>query len=93
MLMRFLRRRKGLISASAIILSACVVQPAPQRYTRPETTQEQFLQDRYECIRESQQGPILSCSLISACMGARGYALSAAGDLAPPAGMAVACRR
>jgi hypothetical protein len=94
--MPIVRARRGTLSsigaAVVVLLASCVVQPPAQRYTRPNTTQEQFMQDRYECLQESQRGPIPSCSLISACMGARGYALSPDGDLAPPAGMAVACR-
>jgi hypothetical protein len=78
--------------AILLALAACVVRPAPQRYTRPDTTQEQFMQDRYGCLQESQRGPVPSCSLISACMGAHGYTLDPGGDLAPPPGMAVACR-
>jgi hypothetical protein len=73
-------------------MAGCVVQRPAQRYTRAETTQEQFMQDRYECLQEAQRGPTASCNLISACMGARGYILNPAGDLAPPPGMAVACQ-
>jgi hypothetical protein len=83
------------IGAAAIpltLLAACVVQHPAQRYTRPDTTQEQFMQDRYECLQEAQRGPATSCTLISACMGARGYLLNPAGDLAPPPGMGVACQ-
>jgi hypothetical protein len=82
----------GTSAGILLTLAACVVQPPAQRYTRPDTTQAQFMQDRYECLQESQRGPVPSCSLISACMGARGYMLNPEGDLAPQPGMAVACR-
>jgi hypothetical protein len=88
-------RRAALAALGAAVMvmpAACVVQPPAQRYTRPNTTQQQFMQDRYECLQEAQRGPVPSCSLISACMGARGYVLSSEGDLAPPANMVVACR-
>jgi hypothetical protein len=96
-MMLIVRERRGTLSsigAAAILvaLAACVVQPPAQRYTRPDTTQDQFMRDRYECLQESQRGPVPSCSLISSCMGARGYILNAGGDLAPPPGMAVSCQ-
>jgi hypothetical protein len=95
-MMLSVRARRGTLTfigaAMMVMTAACVVQLPAQRYTRPNTTQEQFMQDRYECLQESQRGPVPSCSLISACMGARGYASSPEGDLAPPANMVVACR-
>jgi predicted small lipoprotein YifL len=94
LIVRAMRVTLSSIGAAAILvaLAACVVQPPAQRYTRPDTTQQQFMQDRYECLQEAQRGPVASCSLISSCMGARGYILTPGGDLAPPPGMAVACQ-
>ena len=90
-----------------VSLAACA--PPLTRYTRPDTTQQQFLKDRYECLKQSEQrvsGAVVNpyggaassheranCGLWYSCLAARGYVIDAAGDLAAPPGMAVPCYR
>jgi len=78
------------------------------RYSHPTATQDQFMKDRYECLMQAQQGQsgavvnqyggvassgvITSCGVWVSCLGARGYVRDPNGPLAPPPGMAVACR-
>jgi hypothetical protein len=97
---RRLLRRVLLLSTFASIVACAMTRPPAQRYVRPNTTQEQFMQDRYDCLQEAQRqspypatpyGPSTSCELISACLGARGYSANPQGDLAPPENVAVLC--
>jgi hypothetical protein len=96
-----------LLAALAVFLVACT--PPLTRFTRPDTTQQQFMKDRYECLQEAEQrvsgafansyGAAASsheranCGLWYGCLAARGYALDKAGDLAAPQGTAVLCYR
>ena len=75
------------------------------RWSKEGTTQADFLRDRYECLRDSQQQDsrffanaqvaagrsrqITDSGLFVACMNARGYARDDAGPFAPPADGAV----
>jgi hypothetical protein len=88
--------RSGGVAVIAMAMAACVSPPA-MRYTKPDTTQEEFMRDRYECLQDPQNkipgtyGPVVSCTLLSACFGYRGYILDPHGNLAPPPGMIVPC--
>ncbi|WP_041453466.1 hypothetical protein [Anaeromyxobacter dehalogenans] len=78
------------------------------RWSKEGGTQSAFLQDRYACLRESQQnrsiavvtqyggsgssGQVTDGGLFVACMSARGYALDANGQFAPPPGTEIYVR-
>jgi len=82
--------------------------PAPVQYTKPGATQQEFMQDLNECIRAAQppytgvtadqsgvpppSGSVTSCSVLIACMGARGYLNDPEGALEPPRGKSLKCR-
>gem|GEM_PF-4808769 len=105
----------GRIAIVAIIGAATVacapIRPMQQvlHYTRADTTQAQFMKDRYECLQESQQRVsaaavnayggasssqvVASCSVWASCLGARGYVVDPYGNLAAPPGMVVPCSR
>ena len=73
-----------------VVVSGCT--SGPTRFTNYGATQEQFMKDRYECYRETQQRAssayvnryggaarsqvIPSCSAFLACLASRGYLLS-----------------
>jgi hypothetical protein len=92
----------------AISLTACAPTrqlPPATRYTRPDTTQQQFMKDRYECLQEAEQrvsGAIVgayggasssrvvaNCGVWWACLGGRGYTTDPYGNLAAPPDMVV----
>lgn len=93
--------------AFSLLAAGCVTQVV--RYSRPGTTQQQFMKDRYECLQESEQrvsaaavtaygggatsGVVASCGVWISCMGARGYVTDPNGSLFAPPGMIVHCRR
>jgi hypothetical protein len=97
------------IAALNLSLVACApVKPVPIRhFTRPETTQEQFMKDRYECLQEAEQRVsgayvnsyggaassqvIANCGVWVACLGARGYTVDPNGNLSAPREMIVRC--
>jgi hypothetical protein len=71
--------------------------PAAVQYTRWSKeggTQEQFMKDRYECLKEAKQpNGGFACGISSACLGARGYTADPEGKLRVPPGMEVQCTR
>jgi len=93
-----------LIVACAIVLSSCATQsPRPTPHYAKDggsVTQEQFLQERYVCLQQAQQGKAIgggdqygssySASVITnkqifiSCMGARGYRIDPEGSLVVP---------
>jgi hypothetical protein len=93
-------------SLSLSCAGGALLQPRPYdpvlRWSRAGATQPGFMQDRYECLRESQQqqsrfianrygaggrsAQITDSGLFIACMEARGYERDANGPLAPPGG-------
>lgn len=94
---------------SVFLVAGCTTQPPKMlRYSRPETTQSQFMKDRYECLLESQQrvsGAVVnayggasnsevvpSCGIWMACLGARGYVVDEVGTLSAPPETRVGCR-
>ena len=70
-----------------VIVSGCAA--VPMRFTNYGATQEQFMKDRYECYKETQQRAssayinqyggfassqvMPSCSAFNACLASRGY--------------------
>ena len=91
------------------MLAACA--PTPRKtlaYTRANTTQDQFMKDRYECLQEAEQRVsaaavnqyggasssqiVPSCGVWTSCLGARGYVVDPNGNLSAPPGMIVNCR-
>jgi hypothetical protein len=91
-----------------IALAGCATRTA-QHYSRPDTTQQQFMKDRYDCLQEAQQPVsaaavtaygggsssrvVTNCGVWISCLGARGYVADPNGSLFAPPGMAVYCRR
>lgn len=75
------------------------------RWSKEGGTQAAYLQDRYECLRESQKqrsryaanqhaagggsSQVTDSGLFMACMAARGYVRDDAGPFAPPDGAGV----
>ena len=92
----------------ALILSTSMVGCATvgggniARFSNSSVSQQQYLQDRYQCIQEAQRrvsgavvnnyagaassNLVVSYSMYTACMGARGYQLDANGAFGPPPG-------
>jgi hypothetical protein len=80
----------AVVAALAMAGAACApVRPVtPWRYARPDTTQAQFMKDRYECLQEAEQrvsgavvNPyggaassrvVVNCGVWVSCLGARG---------------------
>jgi hypothetical protein len=99
---------KVLVILSCTLSAACV-SPRVVHYSRPDTTQQQFMQDRYECLQEAEQrvsaaavtpygggassSVVASCGVWASCLGARGYTVDPNGNLFAPPGMIVRCRR
>ena len=72
------------------------VAPTPFRYTKPGTTQEQFMRDRNECLQyasETSSSVAPNCGIWISCLVARGYVRDPNGDLMPPPDMRVPCER
>jgi hypothetical protein len=91
---------------AAIILSGCATTPPPtMRYAKLGASQQDFMRDRYECIKQAQQprtgafvsgyggssvGTIVtSRPIFVSCMSAKGYTLDQAGPLVAPPGTVV----
>ena len=76
-----------LVLLGAMMLAGCTVeQPLTKHWTKPDTTRETFMQDRYACYQEQQQsgsGTHDGHSL-TACMVARGYTQDPNGALFAP---------
>ena len=93
-------------SLAVLMLAGC---GTTQRFTRPETTQAQFMQDRYACMQQAEQQYssafanqfVLTagsetrpnCGVWLSCLGARGYVVDPNGSLAAPKDMIVHCHR
>jgi hypothetical protein len=91
------------------ILSGCAQNPSPPvpmtHWSRAETDQTTFMQDRYVCLQQAQQGRsdwsarygsgsgsatvMTNGSLYYSCMAAHGYTIDPHGPLAAPQGMGV----
>lgn len=90
--------------AVAAFLTGC---ETPPRFSRANTSHEQFMKDRYECMKESQRprggaaivGGIatsnvryaVDCGMATSCMAARGYKPDSAGPLVAPPEANVEC--
>jgi hypothetical protein len=89
-------------------LAGCAAQPPQGRYTNESATQEQFIGDRSECIRQATQprsgaitngyggaadsSAVVSCAMWLACMDARHYRPDANGSLRASWTTAVSCK-
>jgi hypothetical protein len=79
-----------------VVLAGCAYSheaPPAARFSHPAVTQQTFMQDRYQCIRETQQnhaGGVAAISdpvnqkLFLSCMAAKGYVADPKGPLVPP---------
>jgi hypothetical protein len=101
-------RAKLLVALLGAVASACA-SPQEARYSKPGTTQDEFMADRFDCIAESEQdvsNPLLAvvggattvnrlpnCEKWTSCMKARGYSPDPNGDLRAPPRMAIKCQR
>jgi hypothetical protein len=96
------------VIAGVAALAACASAPLPEsRFTRPLTTQEQYLADQDACYRESglrisggyinaytpSTGVVHSRSAWLTCMVRRGYVTDPKGLLVPPPGREVYFQR
>jgi starvation-inducible outer membrane lipoprotein len=103
---------KRSITMGLIVISLTACATAPQttiRYTRVDTSQQEFMKDRYECLQQSEQRvsgavvygnvassqerEVANCGLWLSCLTARGYTIDKAGDLAAPPEAVVLCSR
>ena len=81
--------------ACIILAGGCAKQVSG--FSRPGTTQAVFLQDRFACIKQSQQisarggnaDVIVNRQLFDSCMIARGYRVDPNGPLVPTPGTEV----
>ena len=95
---------------ATFLICGCTSTPAQQAQATPTTTyskegatQQQFMQDRGECIKQAQQkvsqayGAVatgttfIKCDAVPSCLAARGYVANPKGNLAAPPGTDVAC--
>lgn len=89
---------------SSLFLAGCVT----PKYTKPGATQQEFMRDRYECLRQTQQrqesmtsglgGSYTStvrpsCSALGSCLAAYGYYQDDNGELIVPKGANIKCTR
>jgi hypothetical protein len=86
----------ALTVAAVLGLSGCAgLFPQTQkmtRWSRADTTQDQFMKDRYECLKEAETPRGVDCDIWFPCMGARGYVRNDdEGTLYPPEGMQFLC--
>jgi uncharacterized lipoprotein YajG len=91
------------VLAAACLLSGCATQPRPLPHYAKDggsVSQEQFLQERYVCLQQAQQGKavgggdqygssyvasvVTNKQIFISCMGARGYRADADGPLTVP---------
>lgn len=73
----------GCMSKSGYVWTTATA--TPMRWTKPGATQEIFMQDRYVCLQEAQQGrSTMDRPLFVSCMAARGYIEDPNGSLYPP---------
>jgi hypothetical protein len=98
--------------AAACLLSGCATQPRPLPHYAKDggsVTQAQFLQERYVCLQQAQQGRavgggdqygssyvasvITNKQIFISCMGARGYRIDPDGPLTVPADAVVKTHR
>jgi hypothetical protein len=94
--------------AAGLVLAGCATKPGPlvpAHWSRAGTDQATFMQDRYVCLQQAQQGRsaweashgsgsgsasvITNGDLYLSCMGAKGYRRDPNGSLAAPAEMGV----
>jgi len=95
------------VGAFVIALTGCA--RVTRVWTRPGTSQQQFMKDRYECMMQAREQVsqayanayggaansegVVNCGIWSGCLGARGYVVDPNGELKAPPGMAVPCHR
>ena len=78
----------GLLILIAILASACASpQPASFTYTRPNTSQQEFLKDRYKCIQEA----LVAYSVSSRRVGAPGSGPFSGASSGSKAGERISC--
>ena len=89
-------------------LAGCALQPPQGRYTKESGTEEQFMKDRAECIRQAteprsgaitngygsaaESAAVVSCAVWLSCMDARHYRPDSNGRLHARWTSAVSCR-
>ncbi len=61
----------------------------PARYSRPDTSQQTYMTDRWDCYQQS--GGI--CNVWASCLSALGYRKDPNGDLATPPDQVIQCSR
>ena len=79
-----------LVGICLLLATACASpqpQPLARTYDRPNTSRQEFLKDRYECIQESRveysasrggtfaSRSLISCAFMFSCMEGRGYTI------------------
>ena len=62
-------------------------QPLQLRYSRPGTSLQEFMVDRWQCYQQSGD----SCAVWTSCLEARGYQEDPDGPLAAPPGAGIPC--
>ena len=93
--------RIAICGLMCLLLSSCAKQP-PMRFSRADTTQQQFLQDRYVCIQEptqtravadeyeAERKEVVNGPVMVGCMAARGYIAGLDGEFGSPPGGEIA---
>ena len=90
-------------------ISSCVTPPPPRFVSDLGASQDKFMQDRYACLKETQQPTSAafvggdtgsarsvvepSCGAFNACLAARGYSQSETGPLTVPSEAVIRCHR
>ena len=101
-------KKNILVTLSFGLVGLCVGCATP-RYTKQGATQDQFMKDRYECLRQTQQRiesanysygggnynstVMPSCSALASCLASRGYYQKKDGELVVPSGTGIRCSR
>jgi hypothetical protein len=94
--------RSAILIVAALVLAGCAAPAGPtaaqmQHWSKPGSNQQQFMADRYDCLRQAQQtraavvgnmaanNVVESHGMFMSCLTAHGYVLDPNGNLAAPA--------
>lgn len=98
---------KWAVLAGFLLTSCAPISPQVAKYTKAGATQQEFMVDRYKCLKDAEEdaqnvrGVIAgvaisrsfpSCAVWLSCLAAQGYQLDQNGTLSASPGTTVQCR-